>query len=169
MREEAQNPDGEATAAKPGKLIMLAVLLGCLLVGTGAGAFMVGPRLFAAPVAGDPDGDHGDAAKEAEGGHGEAPASLILLENLVVNPANSGGTRFLLISLAFEAGKADPARITAAEPQLRDAFVTLLSRRTVGELSDLELRETIRAELLHVADSIVPGIARLYIPQFVMQ
>lgn len=169
MREEAQNPDGEATAAKPGKLIMLAVLLGCLLVGTGAGAFMVGPRLFAAPAAGTADGEHGGDAAEGKGGHGAAPASLIMLENLVVNPANSGGTRFLLISLAFEPGKADPARITSAEPQLRDAFVTLLSRRTVGELSDLELRETIRAELLHVADSIVPGIARLYIPQFVMQ
>lgn len=169
MSEEAQKPEGEE-GAKPGRLVPLIVLIVCLLVGTGAGALVLGPKLFAAPAADAAAGEHGGEAEKGGGhGEGEAEASLVMLENLVVNPANSGGTRFLLISLAFEPGTADPAAITAAEPQLRDTFVTLLSRRTITELSDLALRDSIRAELLHAADSIVPGIAKLYIPQFVMQ
>lgn len=168
MSEEAQKPEGEEGASRAGRLVPLIVLVACLLVGTGAGALVLGPKLFAAPAADAAAGEHGT---EAEGGHGEgeAASALVMLENLVVNPANSGGTRFLLISLAFEPGTAEPAAITAAEPQLRDTFVTLLSRRTITELSDLALRDSIRAELLHAADSIVPGIAKLYIPQFVMQ
>jgi flagellar protein FliL len=169
MREEAQNPDADAAeeSPRPGKLVPLLVLVVCLLVGSGAGALVLGPKLFAAPSA-----EAGQAAEddEKQGGHGgEAVVALVLLENLVVNPANSGGTRFLLISFAFEPGDADPAVLQAAEPQLRDTFVTLLSKRTIAELGDLAMRDSIRAELLAATNRIVPGVARLYLPQFVMQ
>ena len=165
MREAAQNPleEGGEPSAKS-RLVPLAVLLVCLLAGGGAGAFVLGPKLFAAPAA-----DAAESHEEEAGGHEGEAVPLVLLENLVVNPANSGGTRFLLISFAFDPGEADADALKAAEPQLRDTFVTLLAKRTIAELTDLALRDSIRAELLHAADSIVPGIARLYIPQFVMQ
>jgi flagellar FliL protein len=169
MRDEAQTPEAEAAEEKPAsKLLPLLVLIGALAIGCGAGLLLLGPRLFHSPAAAAVAEGHEQS--ESDGGHGAEPLELVALDNLVVNPANSGGTRFLLISLAFEPSTPEvAAALQGAEPQLRDAFVSLLGRRTIAELSDLALRDSIRAELLAVADSIVPGIRKLFIPLFVLQ
>jgi flagellar protein FliL len=65
----------------------------------------------------------GRKAKEDEG---EA-AAVHLLENLVLNPAGSGGSRFLLLSVAIEVGKAKAAEsFKNRDAELRDIILTSL-------------------------------------------
>lgn len=167
MREAAQNSETEVQpeeGAAPSRLMPLLVLAVAFLLGTGGGALLLGPRFF------DQRAAAAETREKKGGKHGDQPDPQVTIENLVVNPANSGGTRFLLITLAFRPDDEEAAiAMRAAEPQLRDIFVTLLGKRSIAELSDLAVRDSIRAELLHAADSITPGAGTLYIPQFVLQ
>jgi len=167
--------------------IIIAVVAG-LAVGGASGAFFVGPAMAkgiapagaAAPVAGaedaaDDDAAHAEGSGE-EGGEGEAGAagakSVHLLDNIVLNPAASGGTRFLLISVAFELKNAAAAEeMKSRDAELRDLVLVALGSKTVEQLSDMSQREALKTELRTVAEktSKKGSIKRVYFPQFVIQ
>ncbi|MCA2989679.1 flagellar basal body-associated FliL family protein [Gemmatimonas sp.] len=177
----------DATAAAPAKP-KLPVLIGMvavgLLVGGGTGAAFVGPIVAkkmgkSAPVAAHADSAHGDdmgeEAAAAEGGEapaeGEVPA-LLLLENLVLNPAASGGGRYLLLSVAIEPGSAKAGEdLTARDAELRDIILTSLGVKTVEELTEIARREQFKTELQTVINAKFgkKAVKSLYFPQFVVQ
>jgi flagellar FliL protein len=188
-----QTPAPDAAAAAPAKP-KLPVLIGMvavgLLVGGGTGAAFVGPIVAkkmgkSAPVVAHADGEHPDgehadstadeAAATSEGGEapaeGEVPA-LLLLENLVLNPAASGGGRYLLFSVAIEAGSSKASEEFAArDAELRDLILTALGVKTVEELTEIASREQFKAELLTVINAKFgkKAVKSLYFPQFVVQ
>ncbi|MCZ8203868.1 flagellar basal body-associated FliL family protein [Gemmatimonas sp.] len=183
-----QTPAPDAAAAAPAKP-KLPVLIGMvavgLLVGGGTGAAFVGPIVAkkmgkSAPVVAHADGEHADstadeAAATSEGGEapaeGEVPA-LLLLENLVLNPAASGGGRYLLFSVAIEAGSSKASEEFAArDAELRDLILTALGVKTVEELTEIASREQFKAELLTVINAKFgkKAVKSLYFPQFVVQ
>src|SRR5688500_4958304 len=88
----------ESTPAKKGKATLVIALTIGMVGGAAIGSFVVGPL-----VATSPEGE--TAAAEcacAEEGHGApAPAAVHTIENIVINPAQSGGTRFLMASVGF--------------------------------------------------------------------
>ncbi len=174
--------------------LIVAVVAG-LAVGGASGAFFVGPAMAkgigpgGAPVAavagaGDEasgeEGDEGehaeagkDGGKEGEGGEGAAAAkSVHVLDNIVLNPAGSGGTRFLLLSVAFELKNAAVLDdMKARDAELRDVVLVTLGGKTVEELSDMSVREPLKSELRAAAEKTFKkgGIKRIYFPQFVIQ
>lgn len=189
--------EGDAAAApKGGKIPLIAAIVVGLAVGAGSGAAVVGPIVvkkmgFTAPAALPPadaaEGGHGEAASE-EGGHGkseEAPAGehgkegagaaappVLLLENLVLNPASSGGQRYLLMSIAIEASDAKVvADLTARDAELKDLILTTLGKKTVEELSEISGREAIKTELVDTLKERFgkKSVKTLYFPQFVIQ
>jgi flagellar FliL protein len=192
MSEKTQAPpataaEGDATAAAPkAKLPMLAMVAVGLAVGGGTGAAVIGPmmakkmgKVATVPVA-DSAGAHGaeggggegDASAEGEGAKPAGEAAVHLLENLVLNPANSGGSRFLLLSVAIETGTAAVgAELTARDAELRDIILTALGTRTVEQLTDIAGRDSIKVELQSaIASRFGKGaVKRLYFPQFVVQ
>ena len=103
----------------------------------------------------------------------ESPPDLVhLLDNLVVNPAQSRGTRFLLTSIGIEAS--DPTQtvlIEANEAMLRDAVITVLAAKTVDELMDIPSRSQLKDEIEGTIVSVMgPGVVRgTYLSQFVIQ
>lgn len=181
--EEA--PSGGAKA----KLPLIAAIVVGLAVGAGSGAVVVGPMVakklgFSAPaVAAKPDSgaEHGDAeaAKGEEGGgeHGAKGADaakppVLPLENLVLNPANSGGSRYLLMSITIESADDKAVKaLEARDAELKDLILTTLSKKTVDELSDVSGREKIKAELIAaILERFGKGsVKQLYFPQFVIQ
>lgn len=188
------SPEGEApSGGSKAKLPLIAAIVVGLAVGAGSGAAIVGPVVakklgfsVAAPKAAahsaadsesvDPEAEGGDAhgAPAEEGGKaGEAAAPpVLLLENLVLNPANSGGSRYLLMSIAIEGTSAKAvAAMTARDAEIRDLILSTLGRKTVDELSDPAARDAIKAELIAAVQERFgkTSVKQLYFPQFVIQ
>ena len=174
----ADNPEEEVVqeetpSRKAGMIlpVLLAVLasgiggtVGVTLLGNPAGAWMAAR---AAEGGGKKkSGGHG-------GGHGGGAApTLHILDNLVVNPAGSEGTRYLLISVAIE--PEDPSlveELAAMDVALRHGLLSFLGSKTVRELSDISSREALveemKASLSHEVGEDL--IHRIYLPQYVIQ
>ncbi|MDQ6827721.1 MAG: flagellar basal body-associated FliL family protein [Gemmatimonadota bacterium] len=184
MSDEPESTEGEAAPKKKGGMIkvIVAVVLG-LVVGVGGGSYVLGPLLAkghapadtSAAEGGDAKGGHEKKADEHKGGKEGASATLPMhqVDNVVLNPAKSGGTRFLMVSAAFATknqGVADDLKSHDAE--VRDIMLRVLGGKTVEELSDPTLREALKEELKTAIDSMVgskDGIKKLYFPQFVIQ
>ena len=173
-------------------------LVAGLAVGGGAGAFVVGPAMAsgispagaAAPRAtkvahAEEEGGHEEeAAADEEGGEeGEEDAGegaekagaekpVYTIDNLVLNPAESGGTRFLLLSVSFETKNASVLeQMKTRDAELRDAVLVTLGGRTVEQLADMARRDSIKVDLTKAASKLFKkgAVKRIYFPQFVIQ
>lgn len=94
------------------------------------------------------------------------------LEPLVVNPAETGGSRYLMVSVGLES--AEPAvleEIAAKDIVVRDLINDVLSTKTVPVLSDVGNREALKQEIRTLLNGILSEgeIDRLYFTQFMLQ
>lgn len=173
---------GDEAAAEPPRK-RKGLLLGSIGLGVVLGAWQGAPRLAPrfAPCAADagpvwaaiplPFSGGGSG-----GGHGAesggATDRFVQFDDLILNPAGTDGSRFLVLSLALElreGGSVDD--IEARDPEVRDVILTLLSAKTVQELADVTLRPALREELRERLNGLLGGdqIVRLYLPRFVIQ
>jgi flagellar FliL protein len=171
----AENPEeevveGEPSPRKAGMVlpVLLAVLasgiggtLGFTLLGSPVGSWMAAR----AEAGGSKGGGHG-------GGHGGAAPTLHILDNLVVNPAGSEGTRYLLVSVAIE--PEDPTMVeelAALDVALRHGLLAFFGSKTVKELADIAARDDLVDEMTTVLSHQVGEdlIHRIYLPQYVIQ
>ncbi len=170
--------EGAATAtpaAKPaGKGLALPVLLGVVVVAAGAGFalgdFVVAPRVVAArsakpaAAATPEDGkEHGKKGKEAK-------ASVFKIDNVVVNPLGSEGSRFLMASIAIEVSD-DKAldRLREKDAQVRDLVTSILESKSMNALTRPGARDDLKRELVKAVQPITGGTPRVYLPHFVIQ
>ncbi|MBU0518135.1 flagellar basal body-associated FliL family protein [bacterium] len=118
---------------------------------------------------------------------------IYMIDDLVINPANSGGRRHLLVSLGLEyliaseggggeggghSGGAEGkelvgvgAELSLREPQIRDNLITLLAGQDISILSDIQYREKIR-ESLHKSINYhleTGQVEKLYFVKYVFQ
>ena len=201
MANEPTPAADAAAPAKPKLPILIGMVAVGLLVGGASGAMFVGPMVAAkmgkaTPVAAPAEGEHGEEEADAEeggehaeeggehaeeeaaaeGGH-DAPkegagASVHVLENLVLNPASSGGARFLLLTVAIEVGNAKAGEeFKTRDAELRDIILTALGVKTVDELTEIARREQFKTELKTAIDAKFgkKAVKSLYFPQFVVQ
>ncbi len=184
-------PDGAATEEtaegqkpkKGKKAVLIAALLG-LGGGAAGGLVVLGPAIGTSMAASAPlpgaeaaaDDGHGGGGDDGHGGGGAEGGggadALHVIDNLVVNPSDSEGTRFLLASVALVPG--DPGlgdELTARDVELRDALIRVLGGKTVDQLVDIGQRAALADELKAAVESIVGDhtIRRLFIPQYVIQ
>lgn len=182
------NAAAPAPAGMKRRLPLLAALAGGLAVGAGTGAVVVGPvaakalgfstTADAASPAGDAGGhdapaeDDGHGGPAADSGAGSDSPLVSTLDNLVLNPAGSGGTRFLLLTVSMEcASNAGLATLAARDAELRDVVLSTLSRKTVDELADVASRDSIKTELITALNGRFGKgtVLRVYFPQYVVQ
>jgi flagellar FliL protein len=179
MAEEAtaatETPEEAAPKAKKGGLVLtLIAAVASLAAGGGVGAFVVGPRLG---TGGGEAAAHGEAAAEESGGGGhgksEAKASPVYtMDNLVVNPAGTNGTRFLIVSFAVEVANAGLVETLAEhDAEIRDAVLHMLASRTVEQLNDLAARDELKVEVRAKVESLIgaSNVHNIFLPQFVLQ
>ena len=168
LEDVAASPSGKSSRMA-GVIVALVGLAGGGAVGMTTLAPSVGPimaeRASSESAGGSHGGDHG-------GGESEGPSALHLIDNLVVNPASSGGTRFLLTSIAVEVH--DPSQteiVSDRDVELRASLIMVLGAKSVEQLTDISARPGIVAEIERALTQIVgPGVIRkIFIPQFVIQ
>ena len=74
---------------------------------------------------------------------------VYLMKDIVINPAGTGGTRFLSVSFGFELESLELMRMfEGREPIIRDALITILSSKTVAQLTDFKQKEIMLPVLL---------------------
>lgn len=125
------------------------------------------------------EAEEGEEEEESGEGHGEkkegeaAAPNVHTLDNLVLNPAESGGTRFLLLSISFQAKDAAVLEtMKARDAELRDMVLVTIGNRTVEQLADMAQRDSIKKELRVAAGKLLKkktAVKRIFFPQFVIQ
>ena len=195
MSESSETPkEGDEAAPAPRGpkgIVLIGALVVSLILGAAGGLFAIGPMVAkksgyvvgAAAAHGDSasadsaggeegasaGGEHGAGAE----GEGAATSNLHLIDNLVLNPAGSGGTRFLMLAAAVEFTDSKLIdEIKSRDAEARDVVLRVMGSKTVEQLTDMSGRDKLRAEL---ADSLgtlfkkKKSIRRIYFPQFVIQ
>ena len=186
--KKGKDSGGEKAPAQPFNLpesaILAAVIVVSLTAGSLLGTLLIAPQViaarnarFATPAraekaegsvgAQEGEGQKGDQKK----GRGEKSA-VYRIDNIVVNPAGSAGTRFLMASVALElSDEKAVAALREKEVQIRDAVITTLESQTLEMLSAPGSREGIKRQLAVAVRPLVPGRQqlRVYLPQFVLQ
>ena len=98
MSTEPETIEDETPKDGKKKLLIVALTVG-LVVGAAAGSLVVGPLVAEGPAKSKPaaKSDGADcSAMLAAHGVSLAPASVHTIDNVVLNPAQSGGTRYLM-------------------------------------------------------------------------
>lgn len=134
-----------------------------LLAGAPAGLLATGSLFATRPAA---------AATGAPRAETPPTAVTHAIENLMLNPAESGGRRFLVVTATFELKDASAEEtMKDHEAEVRDRILEVLGRKTVDELSDITKREDIKTEVLGaVAPLFAKGsVLQVFFPQFVIQ
>jgi flagellar protein FliL len=114
------------------------------------------------------------AAGEEKPAEGEKKQSgnIYMISEIVVNPAGTGGTRYLSASVGFELGDSRAgARFAEREAVIRDALITILSSQSIAELTDFRQRELLRKLIKQRAEKLLKtgDIAAVYFTEFVLQ
>ena len=94
------------------------------------------------------------------------------MDDMIINPAQSGGTRYLLLSIViyFKDKKAQE-QLALKEPAIYDSVNALIARHTAAWLSDPYNREFLREKIRMVVKMETGGteILKIYFTKFVMQ
>ena len=94
------------------------------------------------------------------------------VENLVLNPAGSGGTRYLVLSVSFSVrDSATVTKMKDRDAELRDILLKVLGDKTVPQLADMAARPALKAEVRAHAGRLFgeKTITDVFFPQFVIQ
>lgn len=165
MTEAAKIDAPEAAEKKPGKKkgMTMAVVGVAALLGGGAGVFVLGPRFT---HAGPPTPAEAHSAPVVEG-----PGVIFRVDNLVVNPSGSQGTRFLMISIGFQvANDSIKTLLEEREVEIRDTVLATLQNETLESLMKPGARDNLKQKLGDaVAPLAGPGPMKVFLPQFVIQ
>jgi flagellar FliL protein len=177
MTDEIAPPTDETAPAAPmpkRSYVTALVIAAGLVGGGGFGTFVGGPLLAnqpgkaVGPTAETKREEHGEAGGETPGA---APA-LILLDNLVLNPAGSGGLRFLLVTVGLRLSNATGVEaLKTRDAEVRDVLLRILGTKRVDELADIAQREGLKREIKTAVDAMLRGsaVSGVFFPQFVIQ
>ncbi len=175
-------PEQEPKKKGGNKLILFGGIgVGAIVIGVALALFVIKPMMSETPQSAEGDGVSQTEKKHEEkedkqplvDEEGNEVSSLIYaMQNIVVNPAGTGGSRFLSVSFGFELESMElQEEFIRKDPIIRDALITILSSKTVAELTDAKQKEIVRyqikkrlSKLMHTKD-----LVGVYYTDFVLQ
>ncbi len=175
--KEEKPPEKPASGGSK-KFLMLGLIgLGAIVLGVTLAIFVLKPMMSKPSGKEEPKKaeEHKKSDEHGGGGdseHGASNSSAYTIKDIVVNPAGTGGTRFLSVSFAFELKSDSLAELlTAKELMVRDALITILSAKTVQQLTDPKEKEIVRYQIRkRISDLIkTDQIGAVYYTDFVLQ
>ncbi|HYV96333.1 MAG TPA: flagellar basal body-associated FliL family protein [Gemmatimonadaceae bacterium] len=168
--DETEAP-AEAAPKQPKSKKSTIVAAFAVLAGVGAGIFGIAP-LVAGKGTKAASADS-NARHDSAGEHGaKAAIEPQMLENLVLNPAGTRGSRFLLLTVGVQlVDQVAKEELAKREGEARDRVLEVFATKTVDELVDVSRRPAFRAEIANVIDSLLGHgkVRGVFFPQFVVQ
>lgn len=165
-KDAAASPPAEEPAevpAKKGGIPKIAVIAGILLVQIVV-SYLLQKTLFFKDVAGTHEAAAASHKTEKVEAKEEEEAPVVMLDEIVVNPADTGGRRYLAVTVGLQVrGLEADKKIEKKKPLIRDALISLLSSKPFGELARIGYRDSLKVEIRAAAnhqlrDSTVTGI-----------
>jgi flagellar FliL protein len=98
--------------------------------------------------------------------------SFYEVENMIINPAESQGSRYLMVNVGFESDQEIVlTELENKEVVIRDRVIKMLGEFTVPELSDIDRRAFLKDTLLTSVNQVLQDgeVRRLYFTQYVLQ
>jgi flagellar protein FliL len=119
-------------------------------------------------------GSEGKEGKEGEGGGGEGggEGKIYIVKDLIVNPAGTNGTRFLLTTVGFEVTTPEALKdIEAKDVMVRDALNTIFTSKDLTSLVNVEGREALRKEIQEKVGGFIRDgeLTNVYFSKFIIQ
>ncbi|MBD3297067.1 MAG: hypothetical protein GF341_00265 [candidate division Zixibacteria bacterium] len=149
------------------KSVLVIVLVAAVMAGA---AFftvrqVVLPQFGPGSQAASADASETTAAQKGEG-------EVYLIEDLLINPKGTEGTRYLSTSLGLEVASPEAVeKLQERDLQVRDMLISILSSRTVTQLTSTTERERMRLEIQERLDNMLKGqqLLAVYFVDYVMQ
>jgi flagellar FliL protein len=182
--ETAKKKETKPEKKKSGLKFSLILILVSQLLFAGAGFFVVNKFIKPDPAFDKIMNAQPDEAESQEGAAADdAEKQIFLLEDIIVNPAGTRGSRYLSVSIGVETkaehqeaggshGAGTPtSQLDQKKPLLRDALIRILSSKTIIQLTSTEEKEAIRQEILqNFQELLAPTpVYQIYFVDFVLQ
>ena len=188
--EEVQEEESSEESAPPkgGKLKLIIIIAAVLVIGGGAAAYFL---FFKAPATTEEvepaegeevEPDEGEEVEPDEGGkEGETTKTtpklkegiIFPLEHFIVNVNDSSGSiRYLKIEIKLELENSDmQAEVENRSPKIRDSVVTILTNKSVDDVSDTKGKQKLKEEIRARINSFLTlgKIQEVYFTDFIIQ
>ncbi len=105
-------------------------------------------------------------------GSGETGKYVYVVEDIIVNPANTQGKRLMLTSLGFDLGdEVSNSSMEEKEIPVRDMIINTLASKTIEQLSNVQYRDTLKAEITGNLKKLIPKIKvnKVYFSKYIIQ
>jgi len=155
--EQAQN---EQVKKKPSALKYIIIGLAIMIIIPVIGFFVVSKFVL--------KDDQAEQSKKQSAEVGE----IFPLEVIVVNIANTGGTRYLRAGISFEVVDTNVINeLTQRIPQIKDLIIMILSVKELEDLIDFSGKNQIRKEIFEKINAVLMNgkIKNVYFTEFVIQ
>jgi flagellar FliL protein len=97
---------------------------------------------------------------------------IFVVKDLIVNPAGTNGTRFLLTTVGFEIGTQEARQeLEKKEVQVRDLLNTILASRGLDQLIDSRQKESLRQEISEKTGAMLKSgkLKNVYFSKYIIQ
>ena len=176
-QEGASEEEGGKKKKGGGKLkLIIIIVVGVLLLG--AGGFF-GWQMFFAEEPPPPEkaaAEKAQADKDAKQAAAETKppeGTVVNLEPFIVNLADSGGKRYLKLTLAVDAKEPNLKKAMQSRmPMIRDSVLLLLTSKTFKEVSTVTGKIRLRNEILKIMNRALSGVGSVhavYFTEFMVQ
>jgi len=177
MPKKGQEPDLEATTAteaapvakpskKGGPLIYVIISVVMITLGYFGGTKFLGKS-------GDSSEAEVSEPDKKEASHADpAKTEMVMVDDIIVNPSGTGGTRFLSCSIGFEISSEGAVKhFESRRPMIRDALITILGSKTLEQLSDAKEKEITRYQIKKRVEQLLDSkdLYGVYFTNFVLQ
>ncbi len=145
--------------------LAIPIIIGQIVISYFLASFVIVPAFFSPAQAGE-----SRAAEEEE--EPEEFGVVYQLEDVIVNPAESQGARYVVVNIAFEvAGEGDVGLLEKREPQLRDLLIQLISSKPVERLDGPDDKEKLRVEIKDKVEKLLPKnhLKNVYFVNYIIQ
>ena len=163
-KEAAESEEQEGGGSKKKLIIIIAAVL-VLLIGAGVGAFLFLGGEKEKKIS--PEEQQALLEKQAK-----EVGPMVNIDPFIVNILDDQESRYLKAAITLEVDTPETTmEVNSRMPQIKDAILLLIGNKTFGELSDIQGKLQLRAELINKVNSILlkGKVKRIYFTNFVVQ